>query len=129
MTDYLTASVLHLHALFPVFDHFYLADEEAVPRTSEDDETIDLAQLVCPILDFVSETVRHGKSKAWLESNLQQLVSAVFNYVQITHDDVRDGFRNDTSLLIVGYRKKLGPLMQMLLSHKRTMKARRTVCA
>ncbi|EKM84237.1 hypothetical protein AGABI1DRAFT_52094 [Agaricus bisporus var. burnettii JB137-S8] len=80
MTDFLTASVLHLHALFPVFNHYYLVDEEAVPRTSEDDDTIDLAQLVCPILDFVSETVRHGKSKAWLESNLQQLVLAVFNY-------------------------------------------------
>lgn len=115
MTDFLTASVLHLHALFPVFNHYYLVDEEAVPRTSEDDDTIDLAQLVCPILDFVSETVRHGKSKAWLESNLQQLVLAVFNYVQITHDDVRHNFGNDFSLLTIGYRRKLGLLTRMHL--------------
>lgn len=87
----MTASVLHLHALFPTFAHYYLTDEEAVPRTSED-ETIDLAQLVCPILDFVSAVARYGKSKEWLESNLQQLVPAIFNYVQITHDDVCNNY-------------------------------------
>ncbi len=89
MTDFLTASVQHLHALYPTFSHFYLADEEAVPNNSED-EIIDLAQLVCPILDFVSTVSRQAKSKEWLVSNLQDLVPAILNYAQITHEDVRE---------------------------------------
>lgn len=103
MTDVLTSSVYHLRALYPTFVHYYLADEEAVPSTSEDD-VIDLAQLVCPILDFVSASSRQAKSKEWLVSNLQDLVLATLNYAQITHDDVRCGlfFRSTLVVFLIG---------------------------
>lgn len=89
MTDFLAASVHHLHALFPTFIRYYLTSEDNVPGTSED-ETIDLVQLICPIIDFVSAVTRYGKSKEWLQANLHQIVSAIFNYAQITQDDVRN---------------------------------------
>jgi hypothetical protein len=89
MTEFLTASVHHLQVLSPTFSHYYITSEDSVPGTSED-ETIDLAQLVCPILDFVAAMTRHGKVKEWLQSNLHQIVTAVFNYAQMTQDDVRN---------------------------------------
>ncbi|KAF9445285.1 ARM repeat-containing protein [Macrolepiota fuliginosa MF-IS2] len=86
LVEFLTASVRHLHALYPTFAHYYIADEESVPNSSED-EVIDLAQLICPILDLVSAVIRHGKCKEWLGANLQELISGIFDYAQITHED------------------------------------------
>lgn len=109
--EFLAASVRHLHALYPTFAHYYLSDE-TVPKTSEDD-TIDLAQLICPILDFISAVTRHGKSKEWLESSLEELVSAIFNYAQITHEDVRNFVFSMPFPLKEVHRKRRGQTMQM----------------
>lgn len=89
VTDFLAASISHLDALFPTFAHYYISSEDSVPITSEDD-TIELPQLVSSIFDFMSTVARHGKTKGWLEANLQQIVSVIFGYAQITKDDVRD---------------------------------------
>ncbi|KAF5352862.1 hypothetical protein D9756_006082 [Leucocoprinus leucothites] len=93
LTDFLAASISHLHVLYPTFAHYYLASEDSVPSTSED-ETIDLAQLISPVIDFVSGVTRHGKTKEWLEANLQQIVAVIFNYAQITQDDEENWANN-----------------------------------
>ncbi|KXN85718.1 Importin-9 [Leucoagaricus sp. SymC.cos] len=93
LIDFLGASIHHLQSLQPAFSHFYLTDKEPVPTTSED-ETIDLAQLISPIIDFISDVTRRGKSKEWLEANLHQLVSVIFNYSQITQDDEENWANN-----------------------------------
>jgi len=89
VTDFLAASINHLNALFPTFAHYYINSEDSVPITSEDD-TIELPQLVSSIFDFMSTVARHGKTKGWLEVNLQQIIFVIFGYAQITKDDVRD---------------------------------------
>ena len=61
---------------------------EAVPSTSED-ESIELPQLLCPIIDFVSAVIRGGKCCQWLgEENILSLVTSTINYVQMTDNDV-----------------------------------------
>ena len=81
-------SLNHLRLLYPTFSHYYLSATEAVPSTSED-ESIELPQLLCPIIDFVSAVIRRGKCRQWLgEENILSLVASTFNYVQMTDDDV-----------------------------------------
>jgi importin-9 len=81
-------SLNHLRVLYPTFSHYYLSATEAVPSTSED-ESIELPQLLCPIIDFVSAVIRGGKCRQWLgEENILSLVASTFNYVQMTDDDV-----------------------------------------
>lgn len=87
--DYLDASLRHLQALFQTYDHFYIAGSGSAPGSSEE-ETVELPRLISPLFDFVSNVVRGGKAKDWLQAeNLNGLVSAIFNYTQITADDVR----------------------------------------
>lgn len=74
--------------LYPTFSHYYLSATEAVPSTSED-ENIELPQLLCPVIDFLSAVTRGAKGREWLgEENIQSLVTSMFNYVQMTDDDV-----------------------------------------
>ena len=48
-----------------------------------------LPQLICPILDFLSSVIRGGKAKTWFEgNNLTAVISAVFQYAQMTDEDV-----------------------------------------
>lgn len=89
VTDFLAVSISHLDALFSTFAHYYINSEDSIPITSEDD-TVELPQLVSSIFDFMSIVARHGKTKGWLEANLQQIISVIFGYAQITRDDVRD---------------------------------------
>lgn len=90
LKDLLTASLNHLQALYPTFARFYLSSSESVPRSSED-ESIELPQLICPIIDFVAAVTRGGKAKEWFDGgNLAALISAVFNFVQMTDEDVRN---------------------------------------
>ncbi|KAL1950948.1 hypothetical protein VTO73DRAFT_97 [Trametes versicolor] len=87
LKDFLSASLNHLSALFPTFNYYYLRSIAPVPRSSED-ETIELTQLVCPMLDFVANVARSGKAKDWFTGeNLTGLISGVFNWVQMTSDD------------------------------------------
>lgn len=89
LKDLLSATLLHLSALFPTFTHYYLQGAASVPRSSED-ETIELTHLVCPMLDFIANVARSGRAKDWFEGdNLAGLISAVFSWVQMTSEDVR----------------------------------------
>lgn len=46
-------------------------------------------QLVCPILDFTSSTIRSGSGKVWTAAeNLGSLTEVVTWWVQITREDV-----------------------------------------
>jgi importin-9 len=88
LKDFLSASLHHLQVLFPTFTHFYLSSSASPPGSSED-EHIDLPHLVCPLIDFVSTVTRGGKAKEWFDSgHLPALIEAVFNYVQMTEEDV-----------------------------------------
>lgn len=88
LKDYLNLSIQHLHSLHAAFIQYYIAASDSVPTTSED-ETIDLPRLICPILDFVANVIRGGKARDWFVSdNTSTLVSAVFEYVQMTDEDV-----------------------------------------
>jgi len=87
--DYLDASLRHLQLLFQTYDHFYISASGSAPGSSEE-ETVELPHLVSPLFDFLSNVVRGGKAKDWLQAeNLNGLVSAIFNYTQITAEDVR----------------------------------------
>ncbi|KAI0829067.1 ARM repeat-containing protein [Trametes gibbosa] len=94
LKDLLSAALVHLSALFPAFSNYYLQASLSVPRSSED-ETIELTQLVCPMLDFIANVVRSGKAKDWFEGpNLAGLVENVFSWVQMTKDDEEEWVNN-----------------------------------
>ncbi|TFK26759.1 ARM repeat-containing protein [Coprinopsis marcescibilis] len=83
----LSSALYQLQAVYPVFAHYYLASSESPPRTSED-ESVDLPQLICPTLDFISAAMRGRKARGWFTGdNLSLLVSAVFNLTQVTDED------------------------------------------
>lgn len=84
----LSASLVHLSVLYPVFAQYYLHGTASVPRSSED-ATIELIHLVCPVVDFVASIARSGKAQDWYEGdNLTNLIGAVLPWVQMTSDDV-----------------------------------------
>lgn len=91
LNDYLNLSLAHLVSLYPVFTHFYIQSSNSVPENSED-EVVELPQLLCPILDFLSATTRSSKAREWWfeSNNLVNVIPAVFNYLQITDDDVSE---------------------------------------
>ena len=75
--------------LYSTFDHYYLKSADTVVPKSSEEDNIELAQLICPILDFVGAVARGGKAKDWFNGgNESALVAAVFNYVQMTNEDV-----------------------------------------
>ena len=89
LKDLLSASLLHLSALYPTFTAYYLQSTSSVPRSSED-ESIELTHLICPMLDFIANVARSGRAKDWFEGdNLTGLIGAIFSWVQMTSDDVR----------------------------------------
>lgn len=121
LQELLTASLNHFQTLYPTFAQFYLSSSESAPRSSED-ESIELPQLICPIIDFVAAVARGGKAKEWFDSrNLAALVSAVFNFVQMTDEDVRTFFEPLPHSNDCHFRKKHGQQMPThLLRKKRT---------
>lgn len=87
LKEFLSASLHHLQSLFPTFLHFYLSS--ASPPGSSEDEQVGIPHLVCPLIDFISTATRGGKAKEWFDQDNQYaLVGAVFNYVQMTEEDV-----------------------------------------
>ncbi|OJT08019.1 Importin-9 [Trametes pubescens] len=99
LKDLLSASLNHLSALFPTFTHYYLQSAASVPHSSED-ETIELTQLVCPMLDFVANVARSGKAKDWFTGeSLTGLISGVFSWVQMTSDD-EDEWANNANAFV-----------------------------
>ncbi|RXW18578.1 hypothetical protein EST38_g7277 [Candolleomyces aberdarensis] len=99
LPDLLASSLHHLQAVYPAFTHYYLLASDPVPQTSED-ETVDLPQLICPILDFLSSVSRSGKARTWfIGGNLSALIAAVFNLVQMTDED-EDNWANNPNAFI-----------------------------
>jgi hypothetical protein len=90
--NFLSSGVSHLQTLAPLFSKFYISeDAPSIPSSSDDDSQLDLMQLVCPIFDFISSTIRSGSGKLWTTTeNLGSLIEAVTWWVQITRDDVRN---------------------------------------
>lgn len=89
LKDFLSASLHHLQALFPTFTQCYLTSLQSPPGSTED-EFVGLPHLICPIVDFMSSVARGGRAKEWFEAgNLQSLIGSVFQYVQMTEEDVR----------------------------------------
>lgn len=87
---FLSSGVSHLQALAPLFSKFYISeDPPSIPAPSDDDGQLDLMQLVCPVFDFISSTIRSGSGKVWTTTqNLGSLTEVVTWWVQITRQDV-----------------------------------------
>ncbi len=89
--DLLSASIAHLNLLYPTFDQYYLTSSEPIPPSSED-EPVHLSHLISSILDFVATVIRGGKAKQWFTpEHSTALIAAVFNYAQMTDEDVSAG--------------------------------------
>jgi len=82
------ASLNHLRALYPTFLTYNLAATESAPSTSED-ESVELPQLLCPIIDFLAAVIRGGRGRDWVtDENILGVVTSVFAFVQMTDEDV-----------------------------------------
>lgn len=120
--NFLSSGVSHLQSLAPLFSKFYiLEDAPSAPASSDDDSQLDLMQLVCPIFDFISSTIRSGSGKLWSTTeNMTGLIEAVAWWVQITRDDVSCSYAlgpSETLSLIV-LRRTLGSATPMPLLPK-----------
>ncbi|KAG1848518.1 armadillo-type protein [Suillus subalutaceus] len=70
---YLDASLRHLQVMSETYDTFYISGSASAPGSSEE-ETVEIPHLICPLFDFVSNVVRGGKAKEWLQvENLNSL--------------------------------------------------------
>lgn len=88
LPGFLTSALHHLQIIYPSFVHYYITTSDSAPRTSED-ETIELPDLIVPIIDFVAAVARGGKAKAWFDAqHFPALVAAVFKFTQIAEQDV-----------------------------------------
>ncbi|KAF8844142.1 ARM repeat-containing protein [Paxillus ammoniavirescens] len=91
LEPFLDASLSHLQGIFPTYDSYYIGAAEPAPGSSED-EAVELPHLICPMFDFLSNVVRGGKAKQWLDSqsnpqHLPHLIGATFRYTQMTAED------------------------------------------
>ncbi|KAJ3786679.1 ARM repeat-containing protein [Lentinula aff. detonsa] len=108
LPELLPTSLAHLKSLYPTFDQYYLASTESVPSSSED-ETIELPQLITSIMDFVSSVVRAGRAKEWFTGeNAIALISAVFDYIQMTDDD-EENWANNANAFVAQEDDELAP--------------------
>jgi len=131
--SFLSYGVSHLQSLAPLFSKFYISEDmPSVPASSDDDSQLDLMQLVCPIFDFITSTIRSGNGKLWTTTeNMGGLIGAVTWWVQITKEDVSRSCVQDpyeTSFLII-LRRTLGSAMPMRLSRKNMTTPCNTVSA
>jgi hypothetical protein len=118
---YLDASLRHLQVMSETYDTFYISGSGSAPGSSEE-ETVEIPHLICPLFDFVSNVVRGGKAKEWLQvENLNSLVSAIFSYSQMTADDVRSIHVFAFGCLLIDRRKRRGRQMPMLSWHTKKM--------
>lgn len=129
LPGYVTASLHHLHALYPTYVQYYLADSTAVPNSSEG-EPIELYKLAAPLVDFVTGATRQSKARvSFDEGTLAQLVDALVQWCQMTKENVRYGCApkcyesmNDCEFF---FRKKNGQRTRMYLFRKKTTIIRR----
>ena len=130
--SFLSYGVSHLQSLAPLFSKFYISeDTPPAPASSDDDSQLDLMQLVCPIFDFITSTIRSGNGKLWTTTeNMGGLIGVVTWWVQITREDVSCYVQGspETPFLIIP-RRTLGSAMPMRLSRKSMTTPCNTVCA
>ncbi|KAJ4470827.1 ARM repeat-containing protein [Lentinula aciculospora] len=108
LPELVPASLVHLNNLYPTFSRYYLASTESVPSSSED-EAIELPQLITSIMDFMSSVVRAGRAKDWFTGdNAVALISAVFNYIQMTDDD-EENWANNANAFVAQEDDDLAP--------------------
>jgi hypothetical protein len=89
LPGYVTASLRHLHALYPTYVQYYIADSTAVPNSSEG-EPIELYKLAAPLVDFVTGATRQSRARvSFDEGTLAQLVDALVLWAQMTKENVR----------------------------------------
>jgi importin-9 len=93
LPDFLSASLIHLQLLYPTFVACHLA--ESIPPPPSEEDPIDLPQLICPLIDFVSATAKDGKAKGWFSGEgsgsvgrMGELVSEIIRWAQMTKEDV-----------------------------------------
>ncbi|KAG6857312.1 hypothetical protein H0H87_006505 [Tephrocybe sp. NHM501043] len=99
LQDFLSMSLVHLQALRPEFIQYYLSSSDSAPGSSED-EPIELPQLISPIMDFAAAVTRGGKARDWFTSdNLNAIVVAIFDFVQMTHED-EDTWANNANAFV-----------------------------
>ncbi|KAH9046970.1 ARM repeat-containing protein [Lactarius deliciosus] len=87
LPGYVTASLRHLHALYPTYVQYYLADSTVVPNSSEG-EPIELYKLIAPLVDFVTGATRQSKARvSFDDETLAQLVDASVQWSQMTKEN------------------------------------------
>ena len=99
--NFLSYGVSHLQSLAPLFSKFYISEDmPSVPSSSDDDSQLDLMQLVCPIFDFITSTIRSGNGKLWTTTeNMGGLIGVVTWWVQITKEDVSHSCVQDLDIV------------------------------
>lgn len=128
LPDFLAASLGHLQGYFPAYVQYYLAADNAVPKNSED-ESIELPEVVAPIVDFVAAVARAGKAKEWYTpEKIGALVEMVFAFAQISIESVglRQWGKQETHHLL---RKRHGARAQTRSSTKKGTLRSRTASA
>jgi hypothetical protein len=89
LLEFLSASLVHLQAYYPAYVQYYLAADDAVPKTSED-ESIELPAVAAPIMDWLTTIARGGKAKEWFTPDcVSALVETVFAWAQISVESVK----------------------------------------
>ena len=83
---------MHLQSIYAAYEIYYITAAESVPGSTED-EVVELPHLICPLFDLVSNIVRGGRAKQWLDPanqshNLTNLVGVIFRFAQMTAEDV-----------------------------------------
>lgn len=88
MELFLNMALSHLQTLYPLFNQYYIK-QSAPPPHSAEDETIELPQVACPIIDCITAFIKRGKVRSWLnQENANRLVSTLIGWIQMTTDDV-----------------------------------------
>ncbi|KAH0837873.1 armadillo-type protein [Lanmaoa asiatica] len=68
--SFLDSSLSHLKSIFPAYEIYYINATESVPGSIEE-EAVELPYLICPLFDLVSNIVRGGRAKQWLDPQNQ----------------------------------------------------------
>lgn len=106
--SFLDSSLAHLKSIFSAYETYYINATESVPGSTED-EAVELPYLICPLFDLVSNIVRGGKAKQWLDPksqspNLTYLIGETFRFAQMTTEDVRTFHFSSVGVSADGYR-------------------------
>ncbi|KAI0253279.1 ARM repeat-containing protein [Lactifluus subvellereus] len=87
LPTYVAASLHHLHALYPTYVRYYLADSVAVPNSSEG-QPIELYKLIAPLVDFLTSATRQSKARvSFDQGTVGKLVDVLMQWAQMTKDN------------------------------------------